>query len=465
MTQSLRKKPSRTPLRVAIAVLIVVFAFVAWRALWVGPAAVIEVSSDRPAVGPETIVTASFAEQRAGLGAIRIEIEQAGRTEIVADETLTRPGAFAVGLGETTPEARLEAPIGRKHQAWLREGEVVVRAVAERASGFLRSPEPAVVETRLPVRLRPPQIAVLSRQHYVHQGGSGIVVLSVGTTSVRSGVRAGAVESTAFQLPGGGPGERFVLYAIPWDLTSADIVAFAEDDAGNRAEARFVDGYRGVPLRNDRINVSDSFLGKVVPAIAAQTPEVPADESLLEQYLWINGTLRKANLAEIRSLCADSAERFLWHGAFLQMPNTAKMASFAQPRTYVYQGREVDHQTHLGLDLASTAGASVPAANAGRVLHAGWFGIYGNAVLLDHGFGLATLYGHLSSVSVAAGDTVDRGQEIGRSGQTGLAGGDHLHLEFFVQGRSVNPIEWLDPAWIRDRVAAKLGAAGAELLR
>jgi len=446
-------------------VAVVVVALAVWRAFWVGPAATIEVTSDRPAVGPETVVTARYAAPTGGLGTIRLEVEQAGRVEVVAERTFARPGPFAMGFGATTPEARLEARIGRRHQEWLSEGEVVVRAVADRDAGPLRSPAPAVSEVRLPVRLRPPQLGVLSGQHYVRQGGSGVVVFSVGRTALRSGVRAGAVESTSFPLPGGRPGERFALYAIPWDLATPDVVAFAEDDAGNRAEAAFVNGYKPVPAPADAIQVSDAFLAKVVPAIAAQSPEVPAAGPLLDQYLWINSNLRRSNLAAVRALCADTAERFLWRGAFMQMPNTARMASFAQPRTYLYQGREVDRQTHLGLDLASTAGAPVPAANAGRVLLAGWFGIYGNAVLLDHGYGLATLYGHLSSVAVAAGDTVERGETVGHSGQTGLAGGDHLHLEFFVQGQSVDPMEWLDAAWIRDRVAAKLGAAGADLLR
>jgi murein DD-endopeptidase MepM/ murein hydrolase activator NlpD len=122
----------------------------------------------------------------------------------------------------------------------------------------------------------------------------------------------------------------------------------------------------------------------------------------------------------------------------------------------VYQGKVVDHQTHLGLDLASTEHAPVPAANAGRVVFSGWLAIYGNAVIIDHGYGLMSLYGHMSSFSVKVGDVVAKGQQIGNSGSTGLAGGDHLHLEIFVQGKSVDPLEWLDEHWIRDNIATKV---------
>ncbi|HYV32526.1 MAG TPA: M23 family metallopeptidase, partial [Candidatus Binatia bacterium] len=96
------------------------------------------------------------------------------------------------------------------------------------------------------------------------------------------------------------------------------------------------------------------------------------------------------------------------------------------------------------------------AANDGAVVLADFFGIFGNAVLLDHGCGLQTLYGHLSSIEVKAGETVRRGQEIGKSGQTGLAGGDHLHFTVLLDGIPINPAEWWDPHWIHDRIEEKL---------
>ena len=82
--------------------------------------------------------------------------------------------------------------------------------------------------------------------------------------------------------------------------------------------------------------------------------------------------------------------------------------------------------------------------------------LYGNAVVIDHGYGLLSLCGHMSAVSVAAGDRVAKGAVIGASGSTGLAGGDHLHLEVFVHGQSVDPLEWLDAKWIGDNLGTKL---------
>jgi murein DD-endopeptidase MepM/ murein hydrolase activator NlpD len=125
-------------------------------------------------------------------------------------------------------------------------------------------------------------------------------------------------------------------------------------------------------------------------------------------------------------------------------------------RTYVYKGKVIDRQVHLGLDLASTARAPVPAANAGVVKFADDLGIYGRTVLVDHGQGLFSLYSHLSSFSVAAGDAVGRGQVLASSGQTGMAGGDHLHFSILVGGEFVNPVEWLDGHWIADNIENKL---------
>ena len=189
------------------------------------------------------------------------------------------------------------------------------------------------------------------------------------------------------------------------------------------------------------------------------TPGAEEQGSLLDNYLWVNRELRKRNAAEIIGLAEKSSREFLWDRPFVPMSNAQVMSSFADRRTYVYQGREVDQQDHLGFDLASVRHADIEASNSGKVVLARYFGIYGNAVVLDHGYGLMSLYGHLSSISVEEGQWVERGQVVGRSGETGLAGGDHLHFTLLVGGRPVSPVEWWDGAWIRDRFAAKLESA------
>jgi murein DD-endopeptidase MepM/ murein hydrolase activator NlpD len=449
----------RKKLRVLVVVVVmIVVACVAWLALRVGPAPEVVLDTERPAIGRAMMVTARFAEPTQGLGSIRLELVQGDRVEILAENQLIRGSLLPWSSDIGTTEATLSATVGFSAQGWLVEGDAVIRATADRSTGWLKPRDRVVVEDALPVRIQPPRLELLSSQHYGRQGGSGAVVYRVGETAVRSGVRAGDHVSPGSKPERGAPGDRFLLYALPWDLSdSTEVRLFAEDDAGNRVELPFLDGFIERALRVDQIRLTDRFLERVVPAIASQTPGFDAAGSLLDQYLVINGELRRSELDRVRQLGHASEQRFLWSGAFLQMANSARMAGFAEPRSYLYDGREVDRQTHLGLDLASTARAPVPAPNAGRVVFSGWMSLYGNAVVIDHGLGLLSLSGHLSAIHIGDGEHVERGQTIGSSGATGLAGGDHLHLEIFVHGQPVDPIEWLDPRWIEHNITSKLG--------
>jgi len=458
---TLGKPPRRRPGRIVMILALLMVAFVLWGALRRGPAPSMVIESERPAVGAATKIVARFSEPSRGLGTVRLEVVQGEKSVVLGEQRFPRAGSFNPTRGRFTPQAELSATVGRASQEWLREGELVVRATADRIAGPLRSKAQVVVERRMQVRLRPPRLELESRQHYVREGGAGVVVFRVGEGVDRSGVRAGTVESLSYPRPGGSTGERFALFAIPWELSDpAQVRLFAEDDAGNRVELPFVDVFKKVPPRADTLELTETFLEKVVPAIASATPGFDARGRLLDQYLRINGELRRSVLAQIAALARDSEPHVLWKGAFLQMPNTQRRAGFAENRTYFYQGRAVDHQTHLGLDLASTERAPVPAANSGKVVFAGWLSIYGNAVLLDHGYGLLSLYGHMAALDVKPGEMVGKGQRLGTSGSTGLAGGDHVHLEIFVQGKSVDPLEWLDEHWIRDNIATKVNLPG-----
>jgi murein DD-endopeptidase MepM/ murein hydrolase activator NlpD len=277
---------------------------------------------------------------------------------------------------------------------------------------------------------------------------------------VRDGVESGGRFFPGFDLPGGGAGERFALFAVPYDVSSgSDVALVAADAAGNARRATFVDRFFPKPPREDDIQLDDRFLRKVVPAILAGAPELADKGDLLENFLQINHDLRRANARTLDELGARSRAEFLWRLPFLPFPGGMVMSSFADRRTYFYRGREVDRQDHLGFDLASVQRADVPAANRGVVLLARELGIYGNAVVVDHGYGLMSLYAHLSRIAVAEGATVERGQVLGTSGETGLAGGDHLHFSFLLQGLPVSPVEWWDAHWIGDRLERKLGPA------
>jgi murein DD-endopeptidase MepM/ murein hydrolase activator NlpD len=98
---------------------------------------------------------------------------------------------------------------------------------------------------------------------------------------------------------------------------------------------------------------------------------------------------------------------------------------------------------HEGIDIAVPVGTPVVAAAAGTVIAAGWLGGYGNLVVIDHGNGLATAYGHNSSLAVGVGQTVAQGQVISYSGNTGHSTGPHVHFEVRVNGAAVDPVGYL----------------------
>jgi murein DD-endopeptidase MepM/ murein hydrolase activator NlpD len=237
---------------------------------------------------------------------------------------------------------------------------------------------------------------------------------------------------------------------------------FARDEAGNTARADF--DYRSFPkpFKRSQIKLDDPFLERVVSAILEGTTEIKPEGNTLAKFLVINGELRRKNAEKIASFASQTSAELLWGGTvFHPFRNNAVESAFADHRTYVYQGKEVDQQIHLGFDLASYTGTPIVAANRGEVVFADELGIYGNCVIVDHGMGVQSLYAHLSSIDVKPGQMVEKEATLGRSGMTGLAGGDHLHFTMLVNGRMVNPVEWWDSHWVEDRILRKLRAAGA----
>lgn len=342
--------------------------------------------------------------------------------------------------------------------AGLQEGAFELRLSAiDHARIRFGSGHPATLAASLVIDSQPPQIGLLSSQHNINQGGVGVVAYRVSEEPASTGVKVGDRLYPGYRQASG---SYVCLFPLPWNMPAAAFApkVYAADAAGNERTAGFYYYIKPRSFPNDKINVSPQFLAsKIVPDFQHFFPGV---SDPLELFLKVNRELRQSNLATVLKIGQSSAPAPLWSGVFLRQPNAAVPGFFAQPRAYLHNGTVIDHQTHLGIDLASTAHAPVPAANAGQVVFAEELGIYGNCVIIDHGLGLQTLYGHLSSIAVKVGEAVSRGQVIGNTGTSGLAGGDHLHFDVLVSGQQVNPIEWWDPNWIKNNVTDKLLLAG-----
>ena len=432
-----------------------------------GPA--IEVLRPTGYVGRSAAFEATVEAPGALLTALDAVIEQDG----AAYPLFSLDDPASADMRQESPDRiRIGRTFDRQSHPDLRAGAATVRVSATRPVVFGLSERNTTAAVDVEVRLQPPRLAVASTFHYVNHGGSELVVYTVSPPDAASGVRVGDREYPGYPagsaIDGAGDNLRLAFFALDHDQDlNTPIELYARDPAGNEASAQF--DHRRFPrrFRRSRINVSDAFLRRVVPPIVSQVPDLAdeepdgTDEDWLDLYLFINSELRRRNRATLLELAAGTAPEMLWSGAFRQLANSQVESGFADHRTYLHDGDEIDQQVHLGFDLASTANAPIRASNDGVVVRADYFGIFGNCVIVDHGMGLQSLYAHLSSIAVSPGDAVEQGQQLGLSGQTGLAGGDHLHFAMLLHGRPVSPVEWWDPHWIEDRILRKLRAAGA----
>jgi murein DD-endopeptidase MepM/ murein hydrolase activator NlpD len=345
------------------------------------------------------------------------------------------------------PAQEIHFNAGNKAAPGLKEGKA--RLVVEAQSNDFRGASDTI-ETDVDVVLRPPSVTDDGFQHYINQGGSEMVLITPAGSWSEAGVRV--AKDTYRSFPISGRKERLVLFAYPWDtpLDTAPVV-FARNSAGTEAQTRFWFKIFPKKFRMRDLPIDDKFLDKVVNQI-----DPGGSGDLLQRFLKINGEMRRQNNKTLADLRFKTAEKFLWNDAFLQLTNSKVESEFADVRSYIYKGKKVDQQVHLGFDLAVTAHTPVLASNDGKVVWAEILGIYGNCIVVDHGYGLQSIYGHLSSIAVKEGDMVKRGQEMGKSGSTGLAGGDHLHYSMQVEGVEVNPVEWWDAHWIKDHVQDRL---------
>lgn len=445
---------------VGLLVLVVIIVILGWK-ITRNPAPIIQVSHKVKGIGASTPIQFEVRDPRYAIKKVQVEVRQNGQSypvpfmETVFGEAPPSWWKFWTAPRENSWSVMAHA--GRHEIPTLREGRATLVITATNNSwGRLFRGGQAMVTLDLPVRFAPPQIEVLSTKHYVNQGGSELVVFKVSPGTTESGVQVGQYFFPSWPVKDSLPDTRLCLFAYSYEVdpkTPAHIVA--RDDAGNETLSPFT--YQVFPKKfhTDTINLTDDFMNRVVPSIMSQTPELEDQGSLLKNFLMINGHLRQVDAAKLVELSKNTVPRFLWTQPFIELPSKVE-AAFADSRAYMYNGQVVDHQTHLGFDLAGLLNMPIQAANDGVVVYAAFLGIYGNAVVIDHGCGLQTLYGHMSSISVKEGETVKRGQQIGRSGETGLAGGDHLHFTVLLDGIPVNPTEWWDPHWIHDRIEEKL---------
>ncbi|MCX7140096.1 MAG: M23 family metallopeptidase [Proteobacteria bacterium] len=403
-----------------------------------------------------------------GLAPMEVVVTDPGAGLKSVSATLTIGGTEHTLASEQYAQALAEKKVAvvlPSKLAGVKEGPAVLRVAARDASlwNVFKGNE-TVIEKNLTIDLTPPTIELVADDRYVNFGGVGVIVYKASADTATSGVRIGDYFFPGFQGQIKGHADHYLAffahaYNVPPEAKARLV---ATDKAGNTREMPLAYELKDVKYRKSTIALSENFLqNKVAPLLS----DVGARQGTPKDvFVAVNHKLRKENEDKIVAITSKATPLLLWKGAFSQLSNSKVEANFADSRTYTYNGEPIDTAFHLGYDLSVTKQYPVEAANSGAVALVGNLGIYGNTVILDHGLGLFTLYGHLSSIDVKVGDAIQQRQIVGKTGETGLAAGDHLHYGIYLDGVAVLPVEWWDAKWIRDNIEPKLDGQSGEAI-
>src|SRR5262245_6258067 len=449
------EKPRRFPLFTVLLVIIV--AALAGGAYYLAPrferdAPQITLTPDSDVVGTGSLEIL-VRDQGTGLKSVTATLSAGGTDHSLAAEQ------YAERLGEK------KITVAPSKIGGIKEGQAVLKISARDGSlwGFFKGNE-TVVQKNLTIDLTPPTLELIADDRYINFGGVGAIVYRSSPDAVTSGVKIGDYFFPGTKGPvKDQPEHFFVLFAHPYNVpASAKAVLVATDKAGNTREMPLVYELKNVNYRKSTIALTDGFLqNKVVPLVKDADARQGAVKDV---FMAVHRPLGKEDEDKVAAITRKASESLLWSGAFTQLSNSKVEANFADQRTYTYNNQPIDTAYHVGYDLSVTKRYPVEAANSGRVAFTGDLGIYGNTVILDHGLGLFTLYSHLSSIDVKEGVSIKQKQILGKTGETGLAGGDHLHYGVYLDGVAILPVEWWDAKWIRDNIEPKLeGRSGEEI--
>ena len=428
-------------LLLAVAVVIVVGFWIAPQLEWYPPTVKIKLDSNYIGTKPFEVET---RDQGKGIRRVSVALVRGAQEFPLVDREYDTPVMEESLLIKLYPE-----------KLGLTEGPAVLRAKAVDRSfwGFFQGNE-TLVEMKVQIDFTPPRIDLVSRDRYVNLGGSGLVVYRTSSDTTRSGVRIGKYFFPAYQdrLE---PHMYVALFTHPHDLAQEKRgVIVAEDRAGNSGQVRLGYTLTKKRYRKSTVLVTESYIQSKIRPFLDSNAAKPTNST--EIFIKVNRERRQRDGAKIREVCGQSTDQILWSESFHQLSNSQVEAKFADHRTYVYNNQPIDEAYHLGYDLAVTRRYPIEAANDGIVVFAGDLGIYGGTVIIDHGLGLFTQYSHMSSIRAKNGEKVKRKQVIGKTGETGLATGDHLHYATLLHGVPVLPLEWWDKKWVQDNILGKV---------
>ncbi|ADR33122.1 Peptidase M23 [Sulfuricurvum kujiense DSM 16994] len=320
-------------------------------------------------------------------------------------------------------------------------------------------------EYTLVIDQRRPVLSIIANSYKIQKGGSAIVIFKAEDANLESLKIQTNFGKTFIAQPFMKEGYYASLVAWPVQEASFSATVVARDKAGNEVRNAIPLRLKDHVYRVSNIELSDQFLDGKIAELANTYEQTAGVDDRLEQFRIINEKVRADNEKIIHGITSKVSKNMITDFnpvPFYPLVNGQKVADFGDHRIYSYKGQEnVSQAYHMGLDLASVAMGPITSSNGGKVVFSQPNGIYGNLPIIDHGFGLYTLYGHCSEVHVQEGDTAAIAQEIAKTGLSGYAMGDHLHFGILVQGIEVRPEEWMDSKWIADNITSVIDNAKA----
>lgn len=307
-----------------------------------------------------------------------------------------------------------------------------------------------------------PELSIIGSSYKIMKGGVASVIFRAQDDNMKSLYIETNFGKKFYPTPFHKDGYYISLVAWPTSIENFSASVVAMDRAGNISKAHLPYFIQDKKYRLSTIALEDRFLdGKIADIVSEVSPE-RASLAKLEKFKYVNEDMRKGNEAailKVTSVVPTQPISDFYLKPFYPLRNGKVVASFGDHRFYEYDKKPVSESYHLGLDLASNAQSGMQTSNDGTVVFAKENGIYGNNIIVAHGLGVYSLYGHCSSYLVKEGDNVKAGDFIAKTGVTGLALGDHLHFGMYVQGVDVRPEEWMDEKWLKESITSVMESA------
>jgi len=384
-----------------------------------------------PFVGQSSNVVLLLKDEKPGLKDVKVYINQGNTSIKIYDANLD-------GKKEESLTIKLEP---KKYGILEGKGSIVVEV---RDNSLLKNK--TVFTKDVTFDFTPPTVSIVNYTSNMINGGTGFVFFQSNENIKNAQVYVGDVPFKCLNL-----NQKYVCpFSLPYYFDSPRPVTLTVSDYADNKSTHYLNiNFKWINYAKSILDLDDNFIQTRVKPLSDKDIQDP-----VELFRYVNVQVRKRNEDLIHKKTSECKNLYpMFEGDFIYLENSAKLGGFADYRKYRYNGQIIEGADayHKGFDFASVKNADVKASNNGEVVFAGFLGIYGNSVIIDHGLCIYTLYSHLSQINVKEGEKVKKGQLIGKTGATGLAVGDHLHYGVLVDGIEVNPIEWFDIKWLNTR--------------